>query len=221
MKLLCLSCDEALGTRVSAEAKRLSWGAIIVKDRKAIVQDVRDHDPDLLLIDVDGVNDLEWWKNTTFPIKKPVIFLNKEISEEFMTTALDSGADAFLPKSLFSSRHFEARLKSLLRRQGLGQNKLFINRLNLLVDSERYRIEIDGVGLDLTLTEFKILRELATEENKVISRSEIQSRVFGSTEVSNRSLDVHVCAIRKKLHANRLDIESVRRVGYRLGPCSA
>lgn len=221
MKLLCLSDDDALGTRVSAEATRLSWAAIIVKDRKAIVQDVRDHDPDLLLIDVEGVDDLDWWKNTYFPIKKPVIFLNAEITEEFMAMALDYGADAFLPKSLFSSRHFEARIKSLLRRQGLGQNKLFINRLNLLVDSERYRIEIDGAALDLTLTEFKILRELATEENKVISRGEIQSRVFGSTEVSNRSLDVHVCAIRKKLHANGLDIESVRRVGYRLSPCSA
>jgi len=66
------------------------------------------------------------------------------------------------------------------------------------------------------LTEFKILRELASEDSKVVSRLEIQTRVFGEGKLSNRSLDVHVCALRKKVKARGLEIDSVRGVGYRL-----
>jgi DNA-binding response OmpR family regulator len=216
MKLLCLSDDETLGSRVCAEADRLNWSAVLVRDRSTIEQAVRQYDPDLLLIDIEDTADLEWWKEATVPTKRPVIFLNQELSEEFLSKALDYGADAFLPKPLFSSRHFEARIKSLLRRQQFGQNKLYVARFNLMVDSERYRVEVNGDGIDLTLTEFKILRELAAEDSKVVSRLEIQTRVFGQAKLSNRSLDVHVCALRKKIKAHGLDIDSVRGVGYRL-----
>ncbi len=216
MKLLCLSNDEALGNRVCAEADRLNWSAVLVRDRGSIGQAVRQYDPDLLLVDIEDTADLEWWKDARVDTKRPIIFLNQELSEEFLSKALDAGADAFIPKPLFSSRHFEARIKSLLRRQQLGQNKLYITKFGLMVDSERYRVEIAGQGVDLTLTEFKILRELASEDSKVVSRLEIQTRVFGQAKLSNRSLDVHVCALRKKVKARGLDIDSVRGVGYRL-----
>jgi len=216
MKLLCLSNDEDLGSRVCVEADRLNWSAVVVRDRATIELAVRQHDPDLLLVDINDVADLEWWKQAHVPSRRPVIFLNQELSEEFLTAALNCGADAFIPKPLFSSRHFEARIKSLLRRQQFGQNKLFINKFGLLVDSERYIVEVAGQSVELTLTEFKILRELASEDSKVVSRLEIQTRVFGEGKLSNRSLDVHVCALRKKVKARGLEIDSVRGVGYRL-----
>lgn len=216
MKLLCLSNDEDLGNRVCVEADRLNWSAVVVRDRATIELAVRQHDPDLLLVDINDVADLEWWKQAHVPSRRPVIFLNQELSEEFLTAALNCGADAFIPKPLFSSRHFEARIKSLLRRQQFGQNKLFINKFGLLVDSERYIVEVAGQSVELTLTEFKILRELASEDSKVVSRLEIQTRVFGEGKLSNRSLDVHVCALRKKVKARGLEIDSVRGVGYRL-----
>lgn len=216
MKLLCLSNDEDLGKRVCVEADRLNWSAVVVRDRSTVELAVRQHNPDLLLVDINDVADLEWWKQAHVPSRRPVIFLNQELSEEFLTKALDCGADAFIPKPLFSSRHFEARIKSLLRRQQFGQNKLFINKFGLLVDSERYIVEVAGNAVELTLTEFKILRELASEDSKVVSRLEIQTRVFGEGKLSNRSLDVHVCALRKKVKAHGLEIDSVRGVGYRL-----
>ncbi len=216
MKLLCLSNDEDLGNRVCVEADRLNWSAVVVRDRATIELAVSQHDPDLLLVDINDVADLEWWKQAHVPSRRPVIFLNQELSEEFLTAALNCGADAFIPKPLFSSRHFEARIKSLLRRQQFGQNKLFINKFGLLVDSERYIVEVAGQSVELTLTEFKILRELASEDSKVVSRLEIQTRVFGEGKLSNRSLDVHVCALRKKVKARGLEIDSVRGVGYRL-----
>lgn len=216
MKLLCLSEDESLGNRICAEADRLNWSAVLVRDRGTMEQAVRQYDPDLVLIDINDTADLERWKGTAISTKRPIIVLNQELSEEFLCKALDYGADGFLPKEMFSSRHFEARIKSMLRRQQLGQNKLYVNQFSLMVDSERYRAEISGQTVDLTLTEFKILRELASEDSKVISRLEIQTRVFGQAKLSNRSLDVHICALRKKVKVHGLDIDSVRGVGYRL-----
>jgi DNA-binding response OmpR family regulator len=220
MKLLCVSEDEILNRKVCDESDRLNWSTVVVKDRKAISEAVSQYDPDMLLVEIQDLNDLSWWIETSLPAAKPVIFLNTEITEGFMASALDAGADAFLPKSLFSSRHFESRIKSLLRRQRqIGMAKRYIERLRMTVDSERYTADVSGQILNLTLTEFKILRELACDDAKVISRSEIQTRVFGEAKLSTRSLDVHVCSLRKKTKAVGLDVESVRGVGYRLSPC--
>lgn len=219
MKLLCVSQDEAINTKVRAESDRLNWSTVVV-DRKALGQALRQYDPDMLLVEVEGLNDLNWWIDANLTPIKPVIFLNTELSEDFLASALDAGADAFLPKTLFSSRHFEARIKSLLRRQQqLGVAKRYVARLNMTIDSEHYTAEVDDNILNLTLTEFKILRELACEDVRVVSRAEIQSRVFGEAKLSTRSLDVHVCSLRKKIKPVSLDVDSVRGVGYRLSPC--
>jgi DNA-binding response OmpR family regulator len=220
MKLLCVSEDEAINDKVRAESHRLNWSTVVVNDRKTIGQALVQHNPDLLLVEVDDLKDLNWWIETKVSNEKPIIFLNTELTEHFLADALDAGADAFLPKTLFSSRHFEARIKSLLRRQHqMGMPKRHVNRLKMTIDSEHYTAEVESHTLNLTLTEFKILRELACEDARVVSRAEIQSRVFGEAKLSTRSLDVHVCSLRKKLKPVDLDVDSVRGVGYRLNPC--
>ena len=60
MKLLCLSNDEDLGSRVCVEADRLNWSAVVVRDRATIELAVRQHDPDLLLVDINDMADLKW-----------------------------------------------------------------------------------------------------------------------------------------------------------------
>ena len=217
MKLLCLCLDETLNQQICHEADQLHWNAVVLRDRGGIQQAVKQHDPDLLLVEVAGLADLDWWKDANYnSTAKPVIFMPQEINAEFFAQCLDSGADAFLPKSMFSPHHFEARIKSMLRRREHNSSKRFVARVNLSLDAEHLSAEAGERRIPLTLTEFKILRELATEEAKVISRQEIQARVFGSERLSTRSLDVHVCALRKKVRTVGLDIDSVRGVGYRL-----
>src|SRR6185312_272022 len=154
MKLLCVSEDEALNRKVCNESERLNWSTVVVNDRKALSQAVRVHDPDLLLVEVQNLKDLDWWIEAALPALKPVIFMNVEITEDFMASALDAGADAFLPITLFSSRHFEARIKSMLRRQNFGASKRYVPRLKMTIDSEHYTADIGGKALNLTLTEF-------------------------------------------------------------------
>jgi DNA-binding response OmpR family regulator len=220
MKLLCVSGDESLNTRVRAESDRLKWHMVVVSDRQTIGQAMQEYDPDMLLIEIEGQEDLNWWIQSALPPLKPVIFLTTEMNGDFLASALDAGADGFIPKPLFSGRHFEARVKSIFRRQQqLGLAKRHIERLKMTIDSEHYTAEVDNKTLNLTLTEFKILRELACEDARVVSRAEIQTRVFGEAKLSTRSLDVHVCSLRKKIKPSGLDVDSVRGVGYRLSPC--
>jgi DNA-binding response OmpR family regulator len=96
-----------------------------------------------------------------------------------------------------------------------------VPRLSLVLDSQRYKVEVRGRQLSLTLTEFKILRALATEQSLIVSRKELQTEAFNADQISKRSLDVHICSLRKKLAPQGLDIASVRGVGYRLNPCAS
>ena len=219
MKLLCLSTDVSLSQEISSHASRLNWSAVVVNDRQHIREAVDQHHPDVVLVEVSNLADLNWWKGSGHEFKAPVIFMNSEMTEEFYFSALESGADAFLPKPLFSIRHFEARIRASLRKNSATTGRRFVPRLNLTIDSERYTIEVGGRALNLTLTEFKILRQLGSEETKVVSRQDIQTQVFGQSKLSTRSLDVHICALRKKIKPVGLTIESVRGVGYRLNPC--
>jgi DNA-binding response OmpR family regulator len=221
MKLLCLSLDEAVIRQIQEECEVQQWQVRVVAERQEFLEAIYGFGPDMLLIDVGAIEELEWWQSQGTLENKPVLFVNHELTEEFATRAFECGVDGLVPKSIFSRRMFAARVKSYLRRQGIADNRRFVPRLQLVLDSQRYRVEVQGSALGLTLTEFKILRELATDKEKVVSRREIQGQVFGSQQVSKRSLDVHICALRKKLGPYNLDIDSVRGVGYRLNPCVA
>jgi DNA-binding response OmpR family regulator len=220
VKLLCLSHDESIAAQVLEESRSQSWLAEVIRDRSQTLAAVQRMNPDLVIVDVHDQNDLEWWRQLKISEQKPVLFMNEVLTEEFVVKAFDCGADGLIPKSLFSRRFLVARVNAYLRRQGL-MNRRIVPRLGLVLDSQRYKVEVQGTAVPLTLTEFKILRELAKDEEQVVLRRDIQSEVFGTNEISKRSLDVHVCSLRKKLRPFKLDVDSVRGVGYRLAPCAS
>lgn len=215
MRLLCLIRDQELAQRVRVEAERLNWEIVSISATNDLNSALQNSDPDVFLVQVNDTADIDWWNRLKIESQKPTIFLNQEWTEEFTAQALNSGADAFMHVPLFSSRYFEARIKSLLRLQQFSRNKIYKSGLQLMIDSERCHAEVAGQALDLTFTEFKILREL-TSHDGVTPRFAILTRALEQVEPTNRSLDVHVCALRKKVRAKGLDIESVRGVGYRL-----
>ncbi len=91
-----------------------------------------------------------------------------------------------------------AVVTAFMRRWGQkSATRRFLARFGLLIDLERYRVELGGAVLDLTLTELKVLKELASDDDRVIPRMAIQQQVFGQLAPGNRSLDVHVCSLRK------------------------
>ena len=220
MKLLCLSYDENITREVSEEAEVQHWAAICVQDREKAREAILDQNPDLVLLDVNSLADLDWWSEQGLLEGRPAMFMNAELSEEFVFKALECGVDGLVPKALFSRRFLTARVNAFLRRRQRSDARRVVARLGLVIDREKLQAEVKGKPLTLTPTEFKILRELATEDGQPVSRARIQAQVFGAERFSKRSLDVHICALRKKLKAMNLDITSARGVGYLLNPCA-
>lgn len=218
MKLLCLSQDEAFGRQVNAVADRLHWNLVMIQDRNILSQALRQFNPDMLLVDIALPDSKSWWIEQDWSDKKPTLLFDSEIKEDFLVQALESGADDCLQK-LPSVELLAAKLKALLRRQAPQVGRKYTAELDLIIDSERYSVEVRGKSVSLTMTEFRILRELVFAEGRVVSRVELQAKVFGQTESLNRSLDVHVCALRKKFKPFGVEIGSVRGVGYRVSPC--
>lgn len=220
MKLLLVSADQNIVDAVSQEAQAQHWSAKIVPNRENVLETVKDFDPDMMLVDVESMPELDWWEEQGLTDIKPTLFMHKEVNEEFLIRSFEVGADGFVPKPCCSRRYIAARVNAYLRRQGLADARRFVPRLGLVLDSQRYRVEVMNKVLTLTLTEYKILRTLSTDQEAIVSRTEIQNQVFGDAQISKRSLDVHICALRKKLRPVGLDISSVRGVGYGLNPCA-
>ncbi|MCX7667900.1 MAG: response regulator transcription factor, partial [Atribacterota bacterium] len=136
-------------------------------------------------------------------------------------TGLELGADDYVTKP-FSLRELEARIKAVLRRressQVSGERKAFLKG-RLVIDREKYEVQVDGQNVDLSLSEFKILELLMCNPRRVFSREAILDRVWGEESfVSDRIVDVYITNLRKKLGEMGNLIVTVRGVGYRFEP---
>ena len=152
----------------------------------------------------------------------PVIMVTGLGGEGEKIQALDSGADDYVTKPFFS-RELAARIKAVLRRSqgklGKTQPNQLMNK-NITLDFVAHKTFLDGNELDLTLTEFKLLGELLVNAGKVISRDHLRDKVLSRTGTTDRTIDVHMAALRKKLGNRGRDIQTVRGVGYRFSGSS-
>lgn len=150
--------------------------------------------------------------------QKPLLIVSSTSNVNDWIPKLETGADGVIFRDLVPEA-INAQMLAFLRRcQRKIATQRHIARFNLLIDLERYQVQLSGDPLELTLTELKVLKELANDDDRVVPRAQIQQKVFGQLSPGNRSLDVHVCSLRKKLRPYQLDVESVRGVGYRLTP---
>ena len=173
--------------------------------------------PDLLLVDLmmPEMNGLELCKTirTDSETKNiPIIFLSARDSEIDEIYGLDSGADDYLIKPI-SLKILESRIQAILRRTITNLNMLDFGLLKILLDE--YIIKLKDKKIKLTRIEFDILTLLAKNKNKVFSREELINRILGNDIiVTERTIDVHIRNIRKKLNTFSDCIESVRGRGY-------
>lgn len=201
MKLLCFTKDHLAGEIISAEARNQKWSALLLNNRESVARSVQQFNPDLVLVDARGPEDLRWWRKQELLQKAPTIYFNAEASGKLIADALASGTISAFAR---------------LAKQG---DSIEVRRLGLTVHSDRQLAEIRGATVTLTWTETRILKMLAVK-NGVVRREEIKTEVFSDNGRRGRVLDVHICALRKKLRPHGLSIESVRGVGYQLISCS-
>ena len=175
---------------------------------------------DRMLPDHDGMDVCRGLKNDPETRGIPIVMVTAKGEDADIISGLELGAEDYVVKP-FSTKVLVARIKNVLRRYSEPPDEINCDRITaaedrLIIDSARHRVEIDGAEIDLTLTEFGLLRFLATKPGFVRTRDQIISAVHGqSTVLSNRTVDVHVTSLRKKFGDLGEYIETIRGVGYR------
>jgi DNA-binding response OmpR family regulator len=147
----------------------------------------------------------------------PIIFLTARDSENDRITGFNLGADDYLAKP-FSVRELMARVKAILRRSAPSRISMETVAGSFTVDTENNLILSDGKPLELTRKEYEILSLLIRNEGRIFPRHEILSRVWGNDViVTDRTVDVTIARIRKKLGDRGNMIKNKSGYGYYLG----
>ena len=147
----------------------------------------------------------------------PIIFLTAKGTENDLLTGFNIGADDYMAKP-FSIKELQARVQAILMRSlqgGLDFEESQIEIGTLLIDLDAKQVFVDGEPIDLTKKELEILILLARDPSKVFSREEILDRVWREDVfVMERTIDVHITRIRKKLRGSGIKIINRSGFGY-------
>lgn len=172
---------------------------------------------DLLLPSIDGLEVCRSLKSDSKTSHIPIVMLTAKGEEIDEVAGLEVGADDYVTKP-FSPRVLLARIKAVLRRKANEQpdaNRT-ITIEELVIDPIRHEVLLAGQPVSLTFTEFRLLHVLAQRRGRAFARVQIVDAVMGADyPVTERSVDVHVASLRKKLGPMGAKIETVRGVGYR------
>jgi len=178
--------------------------------------------PDLILLDlmlpgIDGLEVCRFLKREAKTDQVPIIMLTAKGEEADIVTGLELGADDYITKP-FSPRVMLARVRAVLRRRQAESPApgASLKIHDLVMDPGRHEVLVKDQPLDLTLTEFRLLHLLASRPGWVYTRDQIVKRVHGDDyPASDRSVDVQVVNLRKKLGPCGKYLETVRGIGYR------
>ncbi len=190
------------------------------KEGREGLRELKASPPDLVVLDLNlpGMNGLAVCREIRADEQARhvgILVLTGNRGDEVETALFDAGADEYIRKGDFKPALFLRRVGAVLRRAvRTGEERLSEGPLALY--PKRREAELDGRPLDLTPTEFDILYKLVTQRDRAVSRRELLDR--GDDESGlDRTVDVHVMGIRRKLEPHGWLVATVRGVGYRLG----
>jgi DNA-binding response OmpR family regulator len=175
---------------------------LVVHDGHTALTEIRQRTPDLLVLDVmmPGLDGLRLCRILRRESDVPILMLTARSSEEDLLTGLDLGADDYLTKP-YSPRELLARTRALLRRSGGGTAVRTVGRLT--VDTIRHEVIADGTPVECTPGEFALLAAMAAQPDRVFTRAQLLQHTNGVERDSiERSIDVHVLNLRRKIEPN-------------------
>jgi two-component system, OmpR family, alkaline phosphatase synthesis response regulator PhoP len=220
--VLAVDDEEDILELVSYNLTKNGYQVTTVTTGEEAVRKVRSEIPDLILLDlmlpgVDGLEVCKILKNDPKTGSVPIMMLTAKGEEADIVTGLELGADDYMTKP-FSPRVLLARVRALLRRKArdAGEDTERIQRHDLVIHPGRHEVLVRGVPVDLTHTELRLLHFLARRPGWVFTRNQIIDEVHGEDyAVTDRSVDVFVAGLRRKLGDCGKYVETVRGVGYR------
>lgn len=226
MKILIVDDERDIVDLVAYNLEKEGHEVLKAYDGERAIQSIRSKTPDLVILDLmlPGIQGLEVCKRlrqdpSTAVI--PIIMLTAKGDEIDKVLGLEVGADDYITKP-FSLKELMARVKALLRRADVRKapDKAETFELKgLRIDHKSYEVTVNGRNVNLSPTEFKLLRFLSQNPGRVFSRDQILDHVWGDESyVEPRTVDVHIRRLRAQIEPNENSpnyIVTVRGVGYK------
>jgi len=216
MRLLLVEDDAMIGEAVRLGLRKQGLTVDWVQDGAAAKAALGAEGFDLVLLDLglpkmDGLQVLKWLRGTGS--KVPVLILTARDSVNDRIRGLDAGADDYIVKP-FDFDELAARVRAVQRRHS-GRAENLVEHLGITLDPASHAVTRDGEPVNLSHREFALLEALLERPGQVLSRTQLEERLYGwGEEVESNAVEVHIHNLRKKLGAEY--IQNVRGVGYRV-----
>ena len=219
-KILVIDDEPSIVKLVSAYLKPEGYDVYTAGDGNAGLKAASAFKPDLIILDLmlPGMDGIELLTRLRRESDVYVILLTARTEEMDKIIGLSVGADDYMTKP-FSPRELVARVKAALRRlkagTGSGMERTVLSFRHIHIDVGAHTVSVDGHPVELTSIEFDLLRALAENRGRVLSREQLLERIWGADYFGEtRVVDVHLGHVRQKL-GNDSIITTVRGVGYR------
>lgn len=220
-KILVVDDDPAISEMLSIVLESEGLDPIVVNDGNEAVPAFREHNPDLILLDLmlPGMNGVDICKMIRAESAVPIVMLTAKTDTVDVVLGLESGADDYITKP-FKPKELVARIRARLRRTDETPNEI-IEVGDLTIDVPQHMVKRGDEEIMLTPLEFDLLSELASKPRQVHSREELLESVWGYRHASDtRLVNVHVQRLRSKIEKDPEDpriVLTVRGVGYKIG----
>lgn len=224
-RIFAVDDEEDILSLIKMNLEKEGYKVFCIENGEDCIRKALDNPPDLIILDlmlpgIDGLDVCKTLKNDTKTRHVPIIMLSAKGEESDIVTGLELGAEDYITKP-FSPKILAARIKAALRKSLGGgkagiQDSNVIKRRNLLIDPGRREVKVDDKLVELTFTEFEMLRLLVSRAGWVYTRNQIVNAIKGSGyPVTERAVDVQIVGLRKKLGKYSTMIETIYGVGYR------
>lgn len=221
-KILVVEDDRAISEILVYNLDKAGYEVSLALDGRDGINQAQLKLPDVILLDVmlpviDGVEVCRRLRSKPETASSIIIMLTAKTEEADQLIGFSVGADDYVTKP-FSVRVLMERIKALQRRKIAkpdDENDV-VTRAGITLDRRRYRVNVDGQPVELTKSEFRLLDTLIRQPGRAFDRTELIDSALGEdTLVLERTIDVHIRALRKKIGPKADAIETVRGVGYR------
>ena len=219
-KILVIDDEPSITNLVSAYLKPEGYEVFTAADGNSGLKAARAFKPDLIILDLmlPGIDGIELLSRLRRESDVYVIMLTARTEETDKIVGLSVGADDYVTKP-FSPRELVARVKAALRRlqvaSGSSAERSVLSFRHVKVDAGAHVVTVDESPIELTSIEFELLKALAENHGRVLSREQLLEKVWGGDYFGEiRVVDVHLGHVRQKLDNEEL-ITTVRGVGYR------
>ncbi|MFO0956755.1 MAG: response regulator [Isosphaeraceae bacterium] len=220
-KILIIEDERALAEVLALNLQREGFETVIAQDGRDGLRQAQLKRPDLIVLDLmlPGMPGLEVCRELRSGSQTrdiPIIMVTAKTDETDEIVGLAVGADDYVTKPYRMKAVIQRIKKEIRRRQPVPDDQTLIESQGVVVDRVRHRAAYQGEELVLTPTEFRLLEVLLRQTGRAFSRHELMDAAIGEDAmVLERTIDVHVKSLRRKLGAAADLIETVRGVGYR------